>query len=492
VKKPGFVLIATGIVSILCFVFADTLSLGQSKELGAAQILGIDFGVVLVLIGIGLFTVGWDGKLDVGKRVRSGLAYILGLPPTVWIVITFLTMYVLFFIFPVFFSKIKIQYFVKFIPDAWVTHIGFDLDMTLGRVSRWLTTKQSPYADAYYYPPITLLIFAPLLVFGYPVYYKISTIITLLSYFVSTGLIPFLISPKRNYNLVLLFFIAGLFSYGFQFELERGQYNVITFAICLLAIYLFHYHPKFRYFSYILFSLSVQLKLYPVIFTVMFITDWRDWKNNVKRIAGLGIFNFSLLFILGYQMFIDFVRNITGTQLDFQSSRLEDLSIKGFVYNLTGDGFGLIPANRLTHLADYATLIENAILVVCGLCLISVIIHAYVHKLNGLNPYLLGICTVEALIVPSASVDYKLPLIIAPIALIFCGLPTIYNPYKNFISAAIVIIASIAFWITLYPFTIKPYPIARNFPALFIILISITLLYFLTSGKFESNVAGET
>lgn len=491
-KTLGFVLITAGIAIILFFGFADALSIGQSKELGAAQILGIDFGVLLVCIGIGFFFVDWSGRLDLRRHFRSALDYILGLPPGVWILITFLALYVLFFLFPVFFSKIRIQYFVKYIPDAWVTHIGFDLDMTLGRVGRWLTTKQSPYADLYYYPPITLLIFAPLLIFGYPAYYKISTVITLLSYILSTGIIPYLIIPRRNNGLLLLFFITGLFSYGFQFELERGQYNVITLAICLLAIYLFHYQPKLRFFSYILFSLAIQLKLYPVIFTVMFISDWRDWKNNVKRIAGLGILNFLLLFVLGYQLFIDFVRNITGTQLDFQSSRLEDLSIKGFVYNLTSDGFGLIPINQLPRLAGFAPTIEKIILIICGLCLLSVIIHAYLRKVNGLNPYLLGICALEALIVPSASVDYKLPLIIGPVALIFCGLPVVQDKYKKIASVIVIILASAAYWMTLYPFTIKPYLIARNFLALFVLLISTTLLYFLTGGTFETKgVAAE-
>jgi len=481
-KKIGFILITIGILFVVTFALADVVGLGRRGAIGAAQLLGIELGAILILIGIGFIMIDWSGEWEAGKRIRGMLAQILELPPTVWAISTFLVLYVLFFIYPMFFSGHVIHYFVKYIPDAWVTRIGFDIEFTVSRIGGWLTLNRSPYLDGSLYSPLTIAIFAPLLIIGYPAYYKFITIMTLLCYVFAGLLIPLLTGPKRNYTPLLLFFMTGLFSYGFQFELERGQFNMIAFASCLLAIYLYHFHHEFRYFAYLLFSLAIQLKFYPVIFTFMFVREWRDWKNNVRRILGLGVFNFSLLFVLGYRIFADFFRTITALQASPQRDQPQELSIKGFVYALTTDGFGITQTNNLTQ---YSGLIEGFLVVLFGLCLFSVIVHAYMHQQNGLNTHLLGICTIGALILPAASFDYKLPLLTAPMAMILSSLPSFRSDRTKIVSIVVIIMTS-AYWSTLYPYIVKPSFFSRNSPALFIILISITILYFLANGKSES------
>lgn len=486
-KRINIASIIIGLVIIIAFAFADFIGLGDGRVIGAAQLLGIQLGAMLVIIGIGFLTVDWSENLPVKTRVSNLFKRILDFSPTVWVIITFLALYVLFFIFPVFFAKLKIQYFVKYIPYEWVTYIGNDIVWTVDRISNWLLYNQSPHTS-FFYPPLTTLLFSPLIILGYPGYYKLIVIITLLSFFVATLLVPISIRSRENYALILLLFVAGLFSYGFQFELDRGQFNLIAFSACILAIYIFHYQNKYRYFAYLLFSLSINLKMYPVIFIVMFIKDWRDWKNNLKRILGLGAFNFSLLFILGYQTFIGFVQNLTSAQLSFVSSRREDLSIKGFVYNLTTDGFGLFSPDILPQLKQFSGLFEILFLALFGLCILSIIIYAYIKNQKGLNPYLLVVCTIGALIIPSASVDYKLPMLIAPMAITLSNLPSIIGRKKKSITIAIIIIASMAFWSTFYPFTIKPYVLSKNFPALMVILISITTMHFLIPYTIEDRM----
>jgi hypothetical protein len=398
-------------------------------------------------------------------------------------VAAFIFVYLFLFVSPTFFAKSSIQYFTKYIPDAYVTHIGFDIDMTMGRVGRWLSTGNSPYQDEYYYSPLTLVIFAPLLVLGYPAYYKLSTIITVIAFVACSLVLPLFMSRKRNLTLLLFLFITGLFSYGFQFELERGQYNVITFALVLFAIYLFHYHERLWYYAYLLFSLAIQLKIYPVFLTVMFIRDWRDWRHNLKRIVGLALFNFALLFVLGYQLFRDFVKNLSGAQLYFQSSRREDLSIKGFVLDLTTDLF--------PPLAQYTAWIEGLFLVLFGLCLVAVITADSRRKRQGWNPYLLLMTTIGMLIIPSASVDYKLPLIVAPFAILLSDLRAANTMKRKVMSAILIFVASTAYWLTLYPFIVKPFIISRNFPALFILLLSVTALYFVAAHSADSGAVNQ-
>jgi len=190
----------------------------------------------------------------------------------------------------------------------------------------------------------------------------------------------------------------------------------------------------------------------------------------------LGVFNFLLLFVLGYKPFIEFIQNMADLQLKFASSRHEDLSIKGFVNNLTSDGFGLIPPGALSNLRQLSPQIELVFFLVFGLCLLSIILYAYMKNQEGLNPYLLVACTIGALIIPSMSYDYKLPMLIAPISITLSNLPGIVGKYKKSIATILIIIMSIAFWSTYYPFTIKPYLFSRNFLALMMILISITAL----------------
>jgi hypothetical protein len=481
-KKVSFTFIAMGVLIACASAIKDIFRLNDNEKLGAVQMLGIDIGILSILIGIVIFSLNNDW--DLRKKIRKFPEQVLQIAPKYWILSTFLVLYVLFFLSPMFFSKIKIQYFVRYIPYEWVEYIGNDIVWTVEHIEQWFILGRSPFSS-FFYPPMTVYIFAPLIILGYPAYYKLTTIITFLSYIITSLLIPAFISSKKNGDLVLLFFISGLFSYGLQFEMDRGQFNMIAFAACFLAIYLFHYHPRLWCFSYLLFSLSVQLKMYPIIFIFMFIKDWREWLGNLKRVLGLLLFNILLLFVLGVQVFVDFVRNLASAQLYFQSSRREDLSITGFVLNLAEDGLGVIHPSLISHFASYSKLIEMFFLVIFAVCLCSVLVFSYKQNYKGLNVYLLVICTLGALIIPSASVDYKLPLLVGPIAILLSNLPDLRTYAKKVLLIVVTIIMSIAYWSTLYPFTIKPYILSRNFPALFTILISVTLLYFLVEGKSE-------
>ena len=485
IRKSGFLFILLGVLIIPFFMFIDRLRAGSEQEtLGAAQILGIEIGVILIIIGAGFFTFDLQKNKSFKEIITTALNRILNLPPIFWVVITFLALYLFFFVSPMFFSKIKIQYFYKYIPDAWTTRLGFDIETTVTYINDWLTKGISPYSSGIVpYTPLTLALFTPFIILGYPGYFKLLSLITLFSYILAIFVIPLYVLKKKDWGTLLLLGIIGLFSYGLQFEIERGQFNMIAFALCLFAIYIFHYQHKFRYFAYLLFSIALQLKLYPAIFIIMLIRDWRDWKNNLRRILGLGIFNFLLLFVLGYQIFLDFMRQITDRQMSFQSSRYEDLSISGFTYYLSEGGLG-IPA-------QYANLIGTLILALFGIILIAIIVHQYKNRTNEFNPYLLMVCTIGALMIPTASFDYKLPILVAPMILLLSSKPTIRNTFKKIATIVIIIFMSIAYWSTLYPFDVKSPAFYRNSPALLTILFATAILYYLVKGKFE-NIVTET
>lgn len=489
IKKTGFLLILLGLVVVIIVILADIFSWDKDGGLGAFQLTGFLIGVWTLLCGIGLLTVKQDGKISTQIKIRDLSEKVLNWPSNLWIFLSFLVVYVLFFLFPLFFTQLKIHYFTKYIPDAYITHIGFDLEAFVSRIQDWLVTGQSPYSDGFIaYPPLAIVAFSPLIIIGYPAYFKLITGLTLAAYIVAALLIPLFINCKKNQALLVLMFITGLFSYGLQFEQERGQFNLSAFTLCLLAIYLYHYHYKFRFFAYLLFTLSIQLKVYPVIFVVMFIRDWKDWKGIMKRFLGLGFLNLSLLFILGHQFFQNFIRAITTYQFEYESSRLENLSIKGYSYYLATDSFNLGSADLLIPPEIFMESAEIFYLSLVGLSFLAVIISAFIKQSRGINPYLLIICTLSALVIPSVSNDYKLSILIAPMTIVLSHQTEISGTSRKIARAFLVILASLAYWSTFYPATVKPDFLDRNFPALIMILFSVTLLNFLVPYTDENTL----
>lgn len=481
-QKIGVTLIVVGILLAAFFAFADRFGLGNGGSIGAAQMLGIELGIVLALVGVGLVITDWSEESGPRVSWRGGLTKILDLSPTFWVVSTFIVLYMAFFIPTMFFSKLSIQYFFKYIPDAFITHIGFDIEQTVSHIGAWLTTGVSPYADRIVpYSPFALAVFAPFLVIEYPAYFKLLVAITLAAFFVAALFIPLRLAPKNNRAILLLVFVVTLFSYGLQFELERGQFNVLAFASVLTAIYIFHYQPKLRYFAYLLFSFGVQLKIYPLIFIFMLIEDWRDWRTNLKRFAALGVFNFALLFVLGIPLAREFIGHILSRQAGLQSSRIEDLSISGYAYSITNEVF--------PRLAPYDNLIQKIFLLVFAACLFYIIARAFAKKQSGFNIYLFAVCTIGALIIPAASFDYKLPILAAPLALVLCCLPALETTRQKIISIACIVFLSAAYWSTLYPYQVKPDFMAHNFPALMVILVCVMGLHSLTHGKADLQPA---
>lgn len=487
-KKLAYGLVGASILFIAFFALADRLSGGDGR-LGAAQLLGIEIGIALLLLGLGLSRLDSASLRDLTGRLRAWLANLPASSPTGWVVATFLALYVTLFIFPLLFSNPTIHYFTKYIPDAWVTRIGFDAEQTVSHIEAWLTQETSPYADGIVpYPPLALAFFAPLVILGYPAYYQLIALVTVACFVLSALVIPALISraavrsgtPQTDNSagyhpapqtLILLFFLIALFSYGFQFELERGQFNVIAFTCALAAIYLFHYHPKWRPVAYLLISLAIQFKIYPAIFVLLLVDNWRDWKGNLKRLAGLAVFNLALLFVLGYDLASQFLVKIVSRQAGLVSSRVEDMSISGFVLQLTSDG--------IIRSGGWLSLLLLGVFLAC---LLAVLVHAYRTHQKELNLHLLAICTLCALTIPAGSFDYKLPLLAAPVALVLGGLARSGSGWKRWVTLSLTVLVSAAYWWTQYPFTVKAGLLAKNFPALFIILLGVTGLYFLASG----------
>ena len=478
-RKIGFALAIIGVVGALTSILVDALGFGDGG-IQAAQILGIVAGLMLAVFGLTVALQVPERRIDIGSSLRAGIERLFRLPVSVWFLIGFLVAYVLLFVLPVFLNTDRsMVYFNRFIPN--MNPIGADMNYTLDYVKSWVTTRQSPYPDSHY-PPLTYVLLSPLTLFEYPASYAVTTFLTLFSYIILTLLIPVLFNPKSNFSLTVLLAVTGLFSYGFQFELERGQYYSVAFLLCMLAIYLFHRHYEFRYLAYVLFSFSVHLKIVPIFFLPMFIKDWRDWKGNLKRMAGLGLLNLALLFVLGYRSLVNFLEALLFRVETPTFLWNGNHSLANFVFNFVQDGYGLFSEATVLFLQQNANLFEWSLLIIILLCLFSIIFFMYKNGRGGFNPYLLLVCTLCALIIP-VSVDYTLPMLVAPLAIFLGSAPgLIGSPVRKFMSILLVLTISLAYASLLYPFKYKPYFLNNSFPALFLILVAVTLYYFL-QGK---------
>jgi len=478
VKQAGYIIIAIGLLS-LTFSVGAVISGLDSGVVHASQLLLVGIGVIVSLIGMVLIVADRNARFNLNKLKQRFSGFVSDLPVDYLIIAGFLVTYFLFFILPMFLnSSQQFQYFSDYIYVG--TPIGMDIRSIRSLVRDWVVLGQYHYADGgVWYPPFYNVFFAPLALLGERLAYLAITFTTILSYLFLVLVIPKIIVRPKEHSLLLLFFATGLISYGFQFELERGQYNVMVLLFCLLAIYIFHYHATYRHFAYLLFTLAVQLKVYPAIFVVLFIKDWRDWKNNLKRLIGLGLINFAALFILGYKVFIDFVNAIMFRSFNEPMYWVGNHSIKSFVSFLGYNKFSLLKGDRFLWAQEHAFALEIFLLIYFMLCFLAIMGVAYWRRENGLNTYLLLACTIGTMVIPSVSHDYKLALLAAPMSIALGTLTLPTQTFNKLFSCILIFVAAMAYSATLYPYKYRPDLIANSAPLLFIILTAITLLYVL-------------
>jgi len=424
-------------------------------------------------------------------RIQSLFKLISKPSSLTWILLGFSISYLLFFVRPIFLSD-RFMQFPEYVPANGF--IGEDLGQMLSYSESWLIAKQTPYIERNLYPPLASVLFTPLLSLEFSVAYKVVTVLNVLLYVLLTLVLPLqMTKSKQMSSVIMLFFITGLFSYGFQFELERGQFNVLAMAACFTAIWIFHNHNKYRYVAYILFTISIQLKVFPAIFVVMFITDWHDWKNNIRRFVGLGAVNFALFFILGPSVFVDFLRAIKAQSVN-PSIWNGNHSIRSFVTSISNTA----SQHGWSWVNEYSGWVQLAFLAIVAVCIFLIMVRAYRQKQNGVNPHLLLACTIGALLIPPVSHDYKLSILAAPAAILFSEMSSFseigIRSRQYFFTMLLVFILAAAYSTTLFSYTNKPFLLTYNFPALIMMLLATTCLSMMSKSKFtrELSEAKET
>jgi len=328
------------------------------------------------------------------------------------------------------------------------------------------------------YTPFATVVYSLLLVVDPRVAYAIISFATITALVFMATIPPlWTTSTRRLSPITAVILTTGLVSYGFQFEVERGQINVIVMAICLLSFWIFHNHYRYRFLSIALFSIAVQMKLYPAIFVVMFVRDWTNWKENFRRLAGIAIINAALFFVLGPKGIRVFFGTVAGriTKPDIAASNLSIRSFVNLPAKLVGKG---VHSFDWTWPVKYAGVIELLLLGVVAACIGIVLLVAFRRRQTTINQHLLLACTAGALLIPAVSYDYKLPMLAGPVAMIldkYCFDTPIGSCERKWTRVLVTLIA-VAYSSTLFSYVTKPILLASNTPAVLTILFCTTAL----------------
>ena len=325
------------------------------------------------------------------------------------------------------------------------------------------------------YPPFTVLFHLPFTLFDTRTSYILISLMTLAALVFLTLVLPTWLEPKqRSHPFLIALFLSGYFSYGFQFEVERGQFNLIALCFTLTSIWLFHRTPKMRWLAYLLFSAAVQLKVYPAIFILALVDDWQDWKGIAKRFIGLGLFNLAILFLFGFGNFLRFFGDLT-------KMAGADVSVS---QNHSVGSFVALIADKLPFLAKYSGYLSTLALGFVLICLALIVFQSYRNRLTGIDPLIVLACAVVAQLIPRISFDYTLSILPAAMAFFLVG---VEKSRKSVVAVLALLLICTAYGSTLfssaYKFAAKElFPaltaFSNNSPALVMILVAVTILSF--------------
>lgn len=383
-----------------------------------------------------------------------------------WGCLGFVLPYLAWFIVPTFFSR-DVMYRPELLPA--MNPIAIDLRDVVSWGRDWL----DPSVPYHGYPPLSNVLLAVMYQLPFTVTYALFTAMTLGLFLLLLVALPLHYARGRGVPpLLSLFLITGLFSYGLQFEIERGQFNVIAFGLSICGVWLFHARPRWTMLAYALFCAGVQLKVHPAILGLLLVRDYRDVKGNLRRAVGLGAVNFLLLFAMGPRRFVEFVSALDSIAFVYTGMTLNH-SIDSFVAyaNATLSNHIALPAYAYTMIKWALTLSWVAGLgAIVGL--------NYRDRRTGLDPYLLLACSICAMLIPPMSFDYKLSILVAPTALAVIEFErSAASPsHPRIAGIATLVLLVAAYTTTLLTYELKPTLLDNNCVALLVMLGCVTAM----------------
>lgn len=391
-----------------------------------------------------------------------------------WLILGFLFWFGIAYVQSVFLNPSNEMQNGNFLPA--IRPIGTDLNFILD-AAKSVTSGGSPYAGANKYPPLAALLFIPLSLMDKRSAYQIILVLTYLSYIVVTLIIPYVLSGKKKLPAFASFLFAiGFFSYGLSFEIERGQFNLIAICCALLAVTIFHKSRKYRWLAYILITIAIQLKLYPAIFVLFLIDDWKNWKRTLFRWSVLGIANISLIFVLGLDTGVEYFHQVSSiVNSSGKSDWPGNHSIQGFL-------------NFCNFYLDLSPHLMRGLEIALQIVVLTIVLHCFDHawrRNNSKDPTLFLACTITALVLPALSHDYTLSYLTGPVIYFCMEIDDelsedrfAHNQTHTWITSLLLALFAFSFTGTYFSYMLKPFILHEQFPLLLVLLGSSVLLSF--------------
>ncbi len=239
--------------------------------------------------------------------------------PLVFLTLCFAIIYLINNLLPLISTSQWTFAFPNIIPT--LNPVGVDFRAGIYRPAERLATGAPIYSPEYgdWYPPLVAALGLPYVVLNENAAYMLHVLILFAANALCLPLAAWLArdhfgasqkQPAASTNgflLAILLLVAfNLFSgYPFLFSIERGNSDIIAMAFALAAMGVVLRSPQRIWWQVLLLSISVHLKVYPVLlFAVLFIV------NGFRVVLPAVIVNLALLLVLGPANALGFIQNL--------------------------------------------------------------------------------------------------------------------------------------------------------------------------------------
>ena len=184
-------------------------------------------------------------------------------------------------------------------------------------------------------------------------------------------------------------------------------------------------------------------------------------------------FNFALLFVLGFERFLEML-NVLWYHTSGKNLWVGNHSIPSFA-NLWA---GSVPGQTAgwSGLLGDAWSVQVLVLAIVLTSFLVVLLASISRNRAGVDGALLLACTVLALVLPSVSHDYTLALLPGPMAIYLGQLGIDPDPKRQAVTNLLIFVLSLAYSATLFSYVYKPVWLGNNLPMLVIILVTVAVM----------------
>lgn len=312
-------------------------------------------------------------------------------------------------------------YWLKFGADVWALLLplahptGIDFRDGLYNPAAAFSTLHSGW------PPLTLLLGRPFTLVSFSTGYVVQVVMLVALALAAAALsatlaaraafAPDLSGQRRLAGGRLLALVMGLWlvtSYGFMYEVERGNIDLYALVFALLAVWLMLRSPRSVWLPAAVLAIAVGLKLYPAVLVVLLL-----WRYRWRAVLPVAVCTLAVMLIAGPANLRDSFATLNTLQSNQASlgwSNHSSAAVAQILQNITGwapswIGYPLL----LVPLALWA-------------CTLVILVRRGWSDRNAVVAA--AACMPLMSVVPSISHDYRLVLSVFPIAVLAAVLAT--------------------------------------------------------------------